>query len=454
MSCRVPFIFADNFMQPKFFNPLFMFFALARFVEPGYAQSKALIPRSQVVVSNGLDTVSLTIDSAESRFLKANYLLIAQRYQVEATKALVLQARLWPNPNITGSILIHNTKEGRNKILDFSTTGEQSYQIGQLINIAGKQRNQIQVAKLNTLVAEDQFYDLIRTLKLQLRTDFYTIYYDQQSLGIYDQEIKALTQTINAYQQLVKQGFIAKKEILRIQAQLYALQNELIALKAQIAQTESDLNILLAENDHFFMPQVDTSRLEKLSARSFSIQALNDTALANRYDLKSAAANLESSRYGLKLQRSLAVPNPTIGYSFDRNGSYVYSSRFLSLGIDIPIFNRNQGNIQNARFAIQNNEAQLSNQQKVVLGDVFKAYNAAIENERLAQGFDPSFAGNYTTLVQEVLKNYQIRNIGLLDFLNYYDSYKQNVLQSNTLRLNRILAYEQINFAIGKDIIK
>jgi len=441
-------------MQPKFFNPLFMFFVLARFVEPGYAQSKALIPRSQVVVSNGLDTVSLTIDSAESRFLKSNYLLLAQQYQVEATRALILQARLWPNPNIAGSILIHNTKDGRNKLFDLSRSGEQSYQIGQLINVAGKRRNQTQVAKLNTLVAEDQFYDLIRTLKLQLRTDFYTIYYDQQSLGIYDQEIKALTQTTNAYQQLVKQGFVAKKEILRIQAQLYALQNELIALKAQIVQTQSDLNILLAENDHFFVPQVDTSRLEKLSAHLLSIQTLNDTALANRYDLKSAAANLESSQYALKLQHSLSVPDPTIGYSFDQNGSYVPASRFLSLGIDIPIFNRNQGNIKNARFAIQNNEAQLSNQQKVVLGDVFKAYNAAIENERLAQGFDPSFAGNYTTLVQEVLKNYQIRNIGLLDFLNYYDSYKQNVLQSNTLRLNRILAYEQINFAIGKDIIK
>jgi len=442
-------------MQPKFFIPILLFFATARFVVPGYAQSKALIPHSQVAASGGLDTVSLTIDSAENRFLKANYLLLAQKYQVEATRALIIQASLWPNPNIAGSILIRNTHENaHHRYFDFSGTGEQSYQIGQLINVAGKRRNQTQVAKLNTLVAEDQFYDLIRTLKLQLRTDFYTIYFNEQSLGIYDQEIKALTQTTNAYQQLVKQGFIAKKEILRIQAQLYALQNELIALKAQIVQSQSDLNILLAGNDHFFVPQVDTPCLERLSTRWLSIEALNDTALANRYDLKSAAASLESSRYGLKLQRSLAVPDPTIGYSFDRNGSYIPSSRFLSLGIDIPIFNRNQGNIKNARFAIQNNEAQLSNQQKVVLGDVFKAYNAAIENERLAQGFDPSFAGNYTTLVQEVLKNYQIRNIGLLDFLNYYDSYKQNVLQSNTLRLNRILAYEQINFAIGKDIIK
>jgi cobalt-zinc-cadmium efflux system outer membrane protein len=71
----------------------------------------------------------------------------------------------------------------------------------------------------------------------------------------------------------------------------------------------------------------------------------------------------------------------------------------------------------------------------------------------MAVSFDPAFSGDYNLLVTEVLKNYQKRNIGLLEFLDYYDSFKQNVLQTNALKLNRINAYEQLNFAVGRDIL-
>lgn len=423
------------------------------------------------VMSQGLsvvkpisDTLSLSLNQAEKLFLDKNLTLLAQRFQVEANKALIIQAKLYANPNFSGTVLIRNnnypdakaqdgsTVKAHHKYFDFTSTGEQSFQIGQLITLAGKRRNAIRVAKTNTTMADDQFYDLIRTLKAQLRIDFYTIYYNQQSLSVYGQEINALQTTSNAYKQLVVQGFIAKKEALRIQAQLFALKNELIALKYQIIQSESDLNILLADNGIYYLPLVNDAALDKLSVKELKIQDLNESALANRYDLKVATANLESSKYSLQLQRSLSIPDPTIGYGFDRNGSYVPSSRSLSVGIDIPIFNRNQGNIKNAKFNIKNNEAQLLNQQKVVQGDVFKAYNAALLNEQMASSFDPAFSEDYNLLVIEVLKNYQKRNIGLLEFLDYYDSFKQNVLQSNTLKLNRINAYEQLNFAVGRDI--
>lgn len=409
------------------------------------------------------DTLTISLQDAEKQFLDKNLTLLAQKYQVEATRALIIQARLWSNPNIGGSVLILNNKtitdskgnpQMLHKYFDFSANGEQSFQIGQLISIAGKRKNGIRIATLNTLAAEDQFYDLIRTLKAQLRTDYYTIYYNQQSLGIYSQEIDALSRTQAAYTQLLAKGFIAKKEVLRIQAQLFALENELIALNTQISQSEADLNILLAGTGVYYIAQADTARLNRISVSSFALTALNDSALANRYDLKVSAATLESSKFSLKLQKSLAVPDPTIGYSFDRNGSYVPSSKFLSIGIDIPIFNRNQGNIKNAAFVIKNNEAQYLNQQKVVEGDVYRAYTAALQNEKMAMSFDPGFARNYNQLVQEVLINYQKRNIGLLEFLDYYDSFKQNVLQTNALLLNRINAYEQINFAVGKDVIK
>ena len=46
-----------------------------------------------------LDTLRLTLPAAEKTFLDSNLQLLAQRYNIDAQEALVIQARLYPNPN-------------------------------------------------------------------------------------------------------------------------------------------------------------------------------------------------------------------------------------------------------------------------------------------------------------------------------------------------------------------
>jgi len=76
-------------------------------------------------------------------------------------------------------------------------------------------------------------------------------------------------------------------------------------------------------------------------------------------------------------------------------------------------------------------------------------YKNALRLEQLSNSFDPAFKNDFTHLIQEVVKNYEKRNISLLEFLDFYDSYKTNVLQLNTLRFNRVTSLEQINFVTG-----
>ena len=69
--------------------------------------------------------------------------------------------------------------------------------------------------------------------------------------------------------------------------------------------------------------------------------------------------------------------------------------------------------------------------------------------EKTYNNFDPGFKQDFTHLVGEVYKNYEKRNIGLLEFLDYYDTYKTNTLLLNGLLLSRTLALEQLNFVTG-----
>ena len=115
----------------------------------------------------------------------------------------------------------------------------------------------------------------------------------------------------------------------------------------------------------------------------------------------------------------------------------------------MPIFNRNQGGIKQAKIAIEQGKVQYERQQNQVENDVAVNYENAIKLELLCNGFDPQFKQDYTHLIEEVLKNYTVRNIGLLDFLNYYDDYKNNTLLLNNARLNRVTSLEQLNYVTG-----
>jgi len=53
-----------------------------------------------------------------------------------------------------------------------------------------------------------------------------------------------------------------------------------------------------------------------------------------------------------------------------------------------------------------------------------------------------------------VTENFAKRNISLIDFTDFVESYRNNVLQFNQLQNDRRQAIESLNFAVGKSIIQ
>ncbi len=123
------------------------------------------------------DTVKLTVKQAEDLFLKNNLQLIAQHYNIGIAQAQVITAKVFPNPDFSFSngIFANNTTNG-------PAYQEQAASISQLFTTAGKRNKNIQLAMIGVEQAKYQFFDLLRTLKASLRADFYTIYFQQQSV--------------------------------------------------------------------------------------------------------------------------------------------------------------------------------------------------------------------------------------------------------------------------------
>jgi len=398
------------------------------------------------------DTLRLDLRQAEQLFLTENYTLLAQKYETEQAKAEVITARLFDNPEISHENLLYNHETKR--LLETSmATGQFNTEIAQLIKLAGKRNKNIQLANAGVKLSEYAYFDLMRSLRYQLRSTFYKAYYARQSASLYQQQVESLQQLLQSSEAQLKMGNTALKDVMRIKSLVYSLKAEYTALLNEIEDLESELKLMtnIKANTPLHLILLETD-VQPDIVKPYSL--LIDSARSNRADLQLAKANLNYAEKNLSLQKAMAIPDIELSLSYDLKGNYPEKYTGIGIKMPIPLFNRNQGEIKKARIAIEAGNAGIRQQEAILENEVFNSYQTALRTKNLYQEIDIDFAGNFEKLVTEVTKNFKSRNISLIEFLDFYDSYKENTLQLNTLKYELMNAREEINYVTGSSIFK
>ena len=408
--------------------------------------------QAQLVPPMREDTLHITLQDAESQFIQKNFLLLASKYQVSTADAAIIQAKLYPNPNFAIEQGVYN--QDTKKWFDFSSTGETALSLQQLIILAGKRNKQIDIMKINSRISLYQFYDLVRTLRYELRSSFYGIYFLRDAIEVYDKEIESLKTLIDVYTVQYNKGNIAFKELARLQALEFSLQNERLDLVKQ--STEKQLNLGLLTGDTLLRPvsPVITTGFDEIDVSKLNYAELVDSALVNRYDLRTAHSQVELSQSNLALQKALKTPDLLLGANYDKAGNYVRNYNALSIAIDLPFWNRNQGNIKAAQYQIEVNQQLQSQAELQVRNEISNAYRQLLETDKLYKTASLQFTSDYEKLLDGITKGYQNHAISLLEFIDYYETYKNSKLQLNHLQNNRLDALENLNLATGTTIFK
>ena len=400
------------------------------------------------------DTLRLTLPKAEKLFLEGNYQLITQGYQTDQSKAEVITARLFDNPELNYENLFYNHETG--KFFETSmATGQFNAEISQLIKLAGKRNKNIQLANTGVKIAEYAYFDLMRTLRFELRSNFYKSYYAQESAKVYNEQIGNLERLLAASEQQLQSGNIALKDILRIKSLVYSLKTEYSMLSQNITDLESSLKLMTnIKAPTKLLLLLDEPAPPSPKIKDYPYLDLIEKAKQNRSDLQLVKSEITYAAQNLRLQKAMAVPDLEIALSYDLKGNYPERYTGLGVKIPLPLFNRNQGEIKKARIAIDAGNVRFRQQESILENEVYKSYQAALRTETLYQGLDPKFPDDFKTLINEVTKNFRNRNISLIEFLDFYDSYKENVLQINNLEFERRNAIEEINYVTGSAIFK
>ena len=400
------------------------------------------------------DTVAITLQQAEGRFLKNNLQLLAARFNIDAAKAAVDQAELWSNPNI--SIEQNAYNKFTKRYFDVTKTGNTDIQLQQLILLAGKRGKQVRLAEINSQIAENTFYDLLRALKFELRTDFFDLYFLQQSLAFYDETIPNVRKTVAATEAIYQKRSILLSEVLRLKSLLFSLENERLGLMNKVSEIEHGMGVLLRDTSDsvlYFVPRLDRNALDSIQVDTLSLQDVVATAFEKRPDYKNAETQVEYEEANLSLQKAMRIPDLTVGGTYSRAGSYIPDYYALTLSIDLPIFNRNQGNVEISENTLEANKLLREYSRKTLEKEIATAYKKAIDTDSLFRAFDKKFTGEYKMLVEGMDADYQKRNITIIEFTDFYESYRTSMLQMNQLQNDRLDAFEGLNYAAGTSLI-
>jgi len=411
------------------------------------------VAQAPTVALAPVDTVRLALPDAEQRFFQNNLAVLAQQYNVTVAQAQAIQARIIDNPTVTLEQNAINKNINREHFSD-RAPGEVAVQVQQLFSIAGRRRAASRVAQQTAVVEQYNLQDLLRTLRYQLRTTYYDLFFKQQTLKVYNAEITSLRRTVGLYQTQFEKGNVALKEVIRLRAFLFSLQTERQSLLNDAAADQTDLHVLLRDpSGNSYAPVVDLGRTRALSLGGYAEQQLVDTAQVLRTDLNARRAALEQQNLNLRYQQKVATPDLAVGYTYDKAGSYINDYHAFTLGVAVPIFNRNQGNIQAAKAQVAGGKLLVDQQQLVVQSEVHQAYQLAARNDDLFQSTDRDTAP-FARLMTGIEQSYAKRVLTVVEYLDFYESYKNNLVQLNTLRANRVRAFEQLNFAVGKPIFR
>lgn len=400
------------------------------------------------------DTLSLNLGKAESLFLKHNYDLLASNYKIDQARAEMITAKLFDNPTLDYENLFYNHET--KKFLQTSyASGQYAASISQLFKLAGKRNKNIKLAQTGVKLAEFEYYDLIRTLRFELVNTFYKTYFSQQSVKVYGEQINSTDQLLKAYDVQLKMGNVSAKDVIRIKSLLINLKAEQAGLLNELEDNCKDLKLLCGLDAGTSLSlTLDQADLKNRSIDEIPYNSLLDSARANRADLKLAKADLLYNERNLKLQKAMAIPDIEIALSYDLKGNYPEKYTGLGLKIPIPLFSRNQGEIKKAQIGIAAADMNIKKQEALLENEVHNSYKTALRNEKLYEEIDPAFSADFNTLISGLIQNFKARNVSLIEFLDLYDAYKENMLQLNKLQFERMSTRAELNYVTGSNIFK
>jgi len=389
----------------------------------------------------------ISLDQAIGMALEHNHALEAARSTINQNVAQEVTANLRPNPTLSWDsqfIPLFDLPQFATPGY-FNNSAQFDLGVGYTLERGQKRQNRLQAARDQTNVTRSQVLDNQRTLTFNVGQQFVAVLLAQSMIDLAEQDLASYQKTIDISQARVNAGDMSEGDLIKIKLQLLQFQTDVSSARLAKVQALAALRQLVGfESVPDKYDVIGTLDYQPIHGGMDEVKAL---AMRSRPDLVAAQRSVIAAHS----QVSLAQANGKrdLGLSFNYSHVGAVNSAAMFFNMEIPIFDRNQGEIARTQAAVTQSDELYREASEQVISDVVNAYEGLHTNDEIIGLYRSGYL-DQTTQSRDISEYaYQHGAASLLDFLDAERSYRANQLAYRQALAAYMVSLEQVREAVG-----
>ena len=383
--------------------------------------------------------------------LAHNHQLASQRLNVDISKADEVTAALKPNP-VFSSVNENFPVFSPSQLTLDNIANNQNYveSLSYLFERGGKREKRTLVARDTTEVAAKTAVDAERQLVFQTQQAFINVLLAKSTLALARDDLKNFSDVVELNRQRMVAGDLAEADFAKISRQKLQFEQDVSTSEVGLAQARTALR--LAVGFEALTEDFDADGDLAYVKYPIAIDDLKREALITRPDLLATQQSLKLAQDTTKLAIANRARDVTGEVEYDRAGDL--NALGFGVSIELPFHDRNQGNIAHGQIAERQAVENEIQARTSVLTDVANAYSTFQSSEKIVALYESGYLEQARQSLETTQYVFQRGGGSLLDLLDAERTYRATQLAYRQALAAYMTSAQQINFAVGKQVVQ
>jgi outer membrane protein, heavy metal efflux system len=408
--------------------------------------SKNIFPFFLVVmISVSVDAqTNYTLQKALQTARENNPMLKSEQLNSSISQTDLLTAQLRPNPTINNQSLqlMKSTHFSENTNWNNGRNRQVWWQLTKPFQIAGQRAAKIEVANKNIILIEKNYLETERNLFAEVANKWLEVWTTQKQLDIIKIAQTNIDSLVNINQLRLKNQVITQTDLFRTEllAKQYVIQIQ--TTQQELLNRKKELKFLIGIQENINVDTLDNFMFSFPS----NIDSLLTQSLNLRGDIQVSKSLIDVSNSNIKLQKSLAIPQPELGFIWNPQNTVPYFGIYAT--IDLPVFNRNQGEIKKSYLIKEQADRQLVTVQQKLQTEISTAYDTYQIQKQNINRFKAVIEQS-VSILNNVKYAYLKGGTTIIDFLEAQRSWLETQQQYYTALQQYRQSYIQVLYTTG-----
>jgi outer membrane protein, heavy metal efflux system len=390
--------------------------------------------------------VRITLDRAIELALQHNHSLLAARTTIGQNRAAETTANLRPDPVLSWDAQFLPIFQPSLFSADYLNNDAQfDVGISYLIERGKKRQSRLTAARDATAVTGATVTDNERNLIFGVSQQFVGALLADADLEAAETALVSFQDTVQISQARFQAGDISEGDLLKIKLQV--LQFQMDVSSARLAKVQALASLRQQVGFEALPENYDVDGTLTYQPVPLQVDDLKAMALRTRPDLRSAQLGVAAAQSQFGLAQANGKRDLTAAFNYSHLGSANTGSFFFN--IELPIFDRNQGEIARTQIAITQAQEQQAAASEQVLTDVASSYENLHTNDAVVKLYESGYLQQSQDSRDISQYAYQRGAASLLDYLDAERNYRSIQLAYRQALASYMLGLEQLRLAVG-----